>query len=738
MSTRDDAWDERGDTDTTRESNPDQAREGGEETGVAGDPLLECLSLLARFHGLPHSKESLVAGLPLVGGKLTPSLFGRAARHAGLSSRLVKRSLEEIDEAFLPVVLLLRDDDACLLVGQEEDGRARIVRPDELDAPVVVSVDELAAAYSGIAIYAKPRFLFDSRAPTVATLRSRHWFWGVIAENLPVYRDVLVAAALISVFSLAMPLFIMNVYDRVVPNQAIETLWLLALGLIIIHIADFGLRTLRAYYVDLAGRRVDVKLSSGIMERVLGIRMEKRPVSVGAFAANVHSFEAVRTFITSATVLALVDVPFALLFLFVLFWIDWPMFLPAATGITVLMIYTWLVQAKMNELAEVTQRAGAMRNAGLIESLVSLETVKAMGAESLVQRKWENNVIFLARIANQMRILAASSSNLTTWLHHMVYVVVVILAVYRIIEGELTTGGLIACIILSSRGMAPFGSVANLMTQYNSAKTSFESVNQIMASEVERPEQASFISRPKLQGTIEFKDVSFTYPGTGNNESLSHVSFKIRAGEHVAIIGRVGSGKSTALRMVLGLYLPTSGSVHIDGVDIRQLDPSELRRNVGYVPQDVSLFYGSLKENIELAMPVMDDAELIRAVDIAGLSGLVNSHPQGFDMVIGERGESLSGGQRQGVAMARAVVRDPALLLLDEPTGSMDHGMEERIKRNLRKFIADKTLLLVTHRTPLLELVDRVIVFDGGRVVADGPKDEVLEDMRLGKVARAA
>jgi ATP-binding cassette subfamily C protein LapB len=720
-----------------RESSPDRGGDGGDVHGVVRDPLLACLSMLARLHGLPHSRDSLVAGLPLVGGRLTPSLFGRAAHHAGLTSRLVRRDLADIDQAFFPVVLVLKDNEACLLVGWDDDGGAQIVRPELLDASVSIAPDDLAAMYSGIAIYAKPRFLFDSRAPGFAHLRSRHWFWGVVAENIPIYRDVLVAAFLINIFALAMPLFIMNVYDRVVPNQAVETLWLLALGLVIVHVADFGLRTLRAHYVDLAGRRVDVKVSSAIMARVLGIRMEQKPISAGAFAANLHSFESVRSFITSASVLALVDIPFAALFLFVLFWIDWPMFIPALAGISLLLIYTGLVQSKLNELAEVIQRASAMRNAGLIESLVSLETVKAMGAESLVQRKWESNIIFLARISNQMRILAASSTNVTSWMQHAVYVAVVILAVYRIIEGELTTGGLIASIILSSRGMAPFASVANLMTQYNSAKTSLESINQVMASEVERPEQASFISRPKLQGAIEFKDVCFAYPGCGNHESLSQVSFNIRAGEHVAIVGRVGSGKSTTLRMVLGLYQPTGGSIHIDGVDIRQLDPSELRRNIGYVPQDVNLFFGSLKENIELASPVMDDADLIRAADIANLSELVNSHPQGFDMVIGERGESLSGGQRQGVAIARAVVRNPSLLLLDEPTGSMDQAMEERIKENLKHFIADKTLLLVSHRTPLLDLVDRVIVLDGGRVVADGPKDAVLEAMRQGKVYRA-
>lgn len=710
-----------------------------ETTGPAKvqDPLLECLCQVARMHGLPHARDRLVAGLPLTRQGLTPSLFDRAARRAGLSSRLVKRALDDIDEAFLPAVLVLNDRNACLLVGRTAEGQARVIRPEFPDAAVTLPWAQLDAAYSGMAIYAKPSFLFDTRAPEVASLRSRHWFWGAVADNFPVYRDVLLAAALINVFSLAMPLFVMNVYDRVVPNQAVETLWLLAVGLVIVHIADFGLRTLRAYYVDLAGRRVDVQLSSLIMERVLGLRMEQRPASAGALAAHLHSFEAVRGFITSATVVALIDIPFAVLFLLVLFWIDGPMFLPALVGIVLLILYTWLVQAKMNELAAVTQRASAQRNAHLIESLVSLETVKAMGAEGLIQRKWERGVIFLARVGNQMRILAASSTNFTMWVHHLVYVAVVILAVYRIVSGDLTTGGLIACIILSNKSVMPFASVANLMTQYNSAKASLASIDQIMALDVERPEQSGFISRPRLGGAIEFKEVDFAYPGPGRPEALSRVSFSVNAGEHVALVGKVGSGKSTVLRLILGLYQPGGGSVRIDGVDLRQLDPSELRRNIGYVPQDISLFFGSLRENIELAGPTMDDAELIRAVEIAGLDDLVNSHPQGFDMAIGERGESLSGGQRQGVAIARAVVREPSILLLDEPTGSMDHDMEERIKENLREYAAGKTLLLVSHRTALLDLVDRLIVLDGGRVVADGPKAVVLEKMRQGKIGRA-
>ena len=433
-------------------------------------------------------------------------------------------------------------------------------------------------------------------------------------------------------------------YNRVVPNQAFETLWMLAIGLCLILFFDFGLRLLRGYFIDLAGKRVDVDLSTRIMERVLGIRMENRPVSVGSFAANLRSFETVRDFITSATVTALIDLPFAILFLVVMAWIDIPMFIPVVVGMAVVAGYAWLVQAKMHDLSETTYRAGAMRNANLVESLVGLETVKALGAEGVMQRKWERSAIFLARVSNQLRLLAATTVNSAAWMQQLVSLAVIIIGVYRIGSAELTMGGLIACSMLAARAMAPFGQVAGLLTQYHNATTALTSLNEIMGKSAERDDEISFVSRPVFEGEIDFKDVEFSYPGD-NGEALRKVSFHIKPGEHVAMIGRVGSGKSTLLRMILGLYQPTGGAVRIDGVNIRQLDPTQLRRNIGYVPQDSTLFFGSLKENILLASPHLDAADLLEAARVAGLSDMVNAHPRGFDMVVGERGESLSGGR---------------------------------------------------------------------------------------------
>ncbi len=714
------------------------AAAGRAPSPAAAQDLLDCLLLLARAHGRTLTADAALAGLPVEGNALTPSLFERAAQRAGLATRIVREPWRTLNPHLLPAVLLLEGDRACLLAAVDAStGVAKVVYPALGEAQVEVGFEELDARYAGRAIYVRPRVHFDARTPAVRADRGSHWFWSVIGENRSLYRDVLLAAFMINVFALGMPLFTMNVYDRVVPNNATDTLWVLAAGLLIVLVGDVLLRTLRSHFIDLAGSRADVKLSARIMENVLGMRMEERPASAGSFAANLRSFESVRDFIGSASVVAFIDVPFALVFLTVIGWIAWPMLVPFVIGTLVVLLYALSVQGRMHALSEMTYRAGAQRNATLVEGLVGLETVKAIGAESLIQARWEKSAALLARVAAKLRLLSATATNGTSLVQQLVSVSMMVLGVHLIAQGELSTGGLIACYMLSSRAMAPIGQVAGLLIQYHNASTALASLDQLMQREVERPEGSAFISRGNFRGEIEFRDVSFLYPGQ-QNEALRNVSLRIKPGERVGILGRVGSGKSTLHKLILGLYRPIAGAVLIDGIDQRQLDPAELRRHIGYVQQDVTLFYGTLRENIVMAAPLADDEAVIRAAEVAGILEFVNAHPKGFDMEIGERGESLSGGQRQGVAIARAVIAEPPMLLLDEPTASMDHSTEDLVKRRLTEFAGERTLIVVTHRTSLLDLVDRVIVVDGGRIVADGPKAQVVEALRQGRIGRAS
>ena len=701
------------------------------------DPLLDCLVELTRIHGRPSTHAALTAGLPLPANGLTPSLFVRAAQRAGFASKLVRRTLKDIDLNLLPVILLLESNEACILLGWEAEGAsARLLFPDAGQGAVAMGREELAARYTGITIFARPHFRFDRRTPEVVDVKERHWFWGAVFEQVPVYKDILAAAALINVFALAMPIFTMNVYDRVVPNNAVETLWMLAGGLLLVLGVDYMIRLLRGHFVDLASSRIDLKLSALIMEKVLGMRLAARPASVGSFAANLRAFESVRDFIASATVTAIIDLPFALLFLFVMLLISWPLVLFPVLGIVGVIIYSYIIQYKMRELSETTFRAAALRNATLIESLTALETIKANGAEGLMQAKWESSAAFLARTSASLRLLSSSAMNGTATIAQLVSLMMVIAGVYLINERWLTMGGLIACTMLAGRALGPLGQIVGLLMQFENAKTALAGLEQIMSTPGERTEEASFVHRPEIKGEIEFRNVTFKYPGH-NQEVLRNVSFRIKPGERVVVLGRVGSGKTTLHKLMLGLYQPTEGAILLDGVDLRQLDPADLRRNVGYVEQDTLLFYGSLRENIALRAPYADDLAVVTAAEIGGLSAFANRHPEGYDMVIGERGASLSGGQRQGVAIARAVLLDPPVLLLDEPTSSMDYSSENNFKDSLRGFIENKTMVIVTHRQSLIDLAERMIVIDDGKVVSDGPRQKVIESLQAGRVERA-
>jgi ATP-binding cassette, subfamily C, bacterial LapB len=671
-------------------------------------------------------------------GVLTPSLFARAAARAGFASKIQRRPLDKLDDAVLPAILLLEGDEACLLLGWERDGAiARVLMPETGQGGVELEREVLLARYSGITIFARPHFRFDQRTPQIGTVAQQHWFWGALLEQWPVYRDILFAAFLINLFALAMPLFTMNVYDRVIPNFGVETLWMLAASLLLVLGLDYVLRLLRGHFVDLASARIDIKLSAQIMERVLGMRLADRPASVGSFAATLRSFESIRDFMASATVTALIDLPFALLFTLVILWISWPLvFFPIVGGVAIV-IYSYVIQHKMHELSDQSFRATALRNAALVESLTALETIKTQGAEGQMQEKWERTAAYLARVSSQLRLLSASAINGTMTLQQLTNLVTIVAGVYLIHAGLLTMGGLIASTMLIGRATAPLGQIVGLLMQYHNARLSLSSIEQMMSRPMERNAETALIHRPEIRGDIEFREVTFGYVNQ-SEPALKNVSFKIKAGEKIVVIGRVGSGKTTLQKLMLGLYEPTEGAVLVDGVDLRQLDSADLRRNVGYVSQDSVLFFGTLRENIAIGAPYADDRAIIEAADVGGLTEFVNRHPQGFDLPIGERGESLSGGQRQGVAIARAMLLDPPILILDEPTSAMDFTSEAQFKEQLRRLANTKTVVVVTHRTSLIDLADRIIVMDGGRIVADGPRDSVVEALQSGRIGRAA
>lgn len=697
------------------------------------DPLLTCLFFLAKYHNKAFSEEALKAGLPLADNKITPELFKRAALRAGLVAKVVRRPLAKIKSLVLPTVLLLKDQQACILLKKISETRVEVMQPEAGVSTVEMDMSQLEAEYTGYTIFVRPSYEFSARSEELIKTNPRHWFWSVLLRSWPAYGEVLMASFLINCFGIALPLFTMNIYDRVVPNHAIETLWVLAIGIGTVFLFEFILRTLRGYLIDVAGKKIDLNLSARIFEQVLGLKMGVRPSSVGAFANTIQGFESFRDFITSSTVAVLIDIPFVFLYIAVIALIGGSMAMIPLVMVPLIFLVGYILQLPLQKITEDSYRYATEKQATLIETLGGMEAIKSEGAESILQRKWEQVVGLSARVAIKLRLVANSSVNFSILAQELASILVVIYGVYKIAAGDLTMGGLIACTILAGRSLAPMSQVAGLLTRYHQSMHSLEALNKVMDLPIERPAGKTPLHRPNLAGAVQFREVTFQYPNQATN-ALTDLSFTINPGERVAILGRIGSGKTTITKLILGLYHPVSGTTLMDGTELHQIDPADLRHNIGYVPQDIVLFYGSIKNNIVLGAPYVDDALVLRAGKISGVERFVSLHPEGYDWQVGERGMYLSGGQRQSIAIARAILLDPKILLMDEPTNHMDEATETQFKIAMEPYIQGKTLILMTHKPSLLSLVNRLIILEGGHLLIDGPKDQVLKALAEGAV----
>lgn len=706
----------------------------GEDSDRHDDPLLDCLMQLTKLHGRPASRAGLSSGLPLVHNRLTVELFSRAAARADLAARILKKPLAKISYMQLPAVLLLNDRQACVLLEKISGDKFKILMPETGMGEKIISREELENLFSGYAFFVRPKFRMEKRSlDDLGPGAGKHWFWGTIFNSWRIYRDVLVASFLINVFGLASPFFVLIVYDRVIPNNAVETLWVLAIGIMVIYLFAVSMRALRGYFVDEAGKRADLQMSAMLLQKVMGLKLEVRPQSIGSFSKNLQEFEGIRDFVTSFSITSLIDLPFMALGLLVVWYIGGSIVWIFVAAIILMLIYAVLIQVPLQRAVEKTFKASSQKNSILIEGLSGLETIKMLGAESQIQRAWEESVGYIAKWSSVSRLLSSSVNHFAFFVQSGVVVVAVIAGVYMISEGTLTQGGLIALVILSRQVIAPMGQVVSLATRFQRAKEALKTLNDIMALPVERPLGKSFLHRARFQGAIGVKNLTFSYPGQ-TIKVLNNITLDIAAGEKVGIIGPVGSGKTTLGKLLLGLYEPISGMVTMDGTDIRQIDPAELRSFIGHVPQDLILFRGTVRDNITMGTHDVDDTTIMRAAELTGVDEFVKKHSLGFDMEVGELGRGLSGGQRQCVVLARALLMDPPVIVLDEPTSNMDNRTEIRLKDKLSKVIKDKTLILITHRASLLEMVDRLIVIDNGVIVADGPKASVMEALKKGRV----
>ncbi len=709
------------------------------------NPILDCLAIFCKMSGRPYSKESLIAGLPIEEGHSSPvlfskfsskSLFSRAAAKAGFKTRVLKTKIEDINPLVLPCIVLLNGKNpkdelrACILLGfDDEMANARVVLPEAEDVENSVTIEELKKYYFGFSILLKKELRFDDKQLTVGDVKENHWLWGTMKIVRDTYRDVIIASLLINIFVLATPLFTMNVYDRVIPNDAKDTLWILSIGVLIVYGIDVVLKFLRTYFLETAGKKTDIIASSLIFERVLDLKMSSMPSSVGSMANILKEFESIRSFITSSTISLLIDLPFIILFLITIYYIGGVLVVVPVVIIIFIVFYTLYAKEKLQNSIKQSYEASSMKNGVLIESLSSIETLKSLGATGYSQWKWEEATSQIADKSISSKTISASITTVTSFLLQLNTVAIIIVGTYLIGEKMISMGALIAVVIISSRAIAPMGQVASLLSTFHHTKVSYQALDDIMNMPVEHPQGKKFVARPEYRGNIEFKNVGFTYPNS-DKSTLNNLNFRINEGEHIAIIGKIGSGKSTIHKLLLSLYVPNEGAILVDNIDTKQLDPTELRKNIAYVSQDVLLFNGTVKENIVYRLPHIDDEKIIEAATVSGVMDFINKHPKGFDMPVGERGAFLSGGQRQSIAIARAILQDYPIVLLDEPTSAMDSSTEAKFIKSIKEYLKGKTMILVTHKTSLLSLADRVIVMEDGQIVLDGKKDYVVEKLR--------
>jgi ATP-binding cassette subfamily C protein LapB len=704
---------------------------------MVDDPLLDCLILLTEHFANPCSAEALVAGLSISGANLTPELVPQAAARAGLSAKLSQKGLDELPRMLLPCILLLKDQKACVLQELDFDQDKAIISMPETGGEARLTIAELEAIYVGYLFLIKQQYHGDRDFDVHLHDTKKHWLWETIRSSASIYRDVIIASILVNLFALVSPLFVMNVYDKVVPNLAFESLWVLAIGATIAYTFDFIMKQLRSYLIDVAGKKVDLQTSAKLFAKVIGMPLEKRAASVGGMAKQLSEFDSVREFLSSATITALVDLPFAIFFMFIIWLVAGDLVMFSVIATVLIIGYTLLVQPRLRHAIEESNKFSSLRHGHLIESLSVLELIKANGAEGVVQNSWQQMLGHISNWQLKSKVITNSVANVASFIVQVSVIGVVVLGVYRVADNAISMGAIIAAVMLSSRAIGPMAKIASLMTRSNQTASAMRQLDAIMNQVDEFEDKAHLASRSKLEGQITLEQLGFNYPDV-EKPSLYPISLNIKPGEKVAIIGRNGSGKSTLAKVLLGLYQPTAGSLQYDGINQKQIHPSDLRRNFGYLPQDITLFHGTIKENILFGAKQVTEYQLIRAVQLSGVNIFTDIDSQGLEQQVGEGGKALSRGQRQSIALARAILNDPQILLLDEPTASLDARAEKQFIQSMQMTAKDRTLLLITHKMHLLQLVDRIIVLDKGHLMADGPKADILEKLKKGLLVPGA
>ena len=698
--------------------------------------IIEHVALVTRLLGAPVSEAALSAEV-VRDKKLNVNYHSltEVLRSHGFENTLSKRSLEDIPSLAVPVLAILHNEEAAVITKIEGAGKDRKYHIRQVDG-LEQELDhaQLSVLYLGYCWFIKPKMVSDNRSELPEYHLPKAWFWKVIWRFRGYYYQVILATIIINFLALVSSLYVMNVYDRVIPNQAYETLWVLSIGVVLAILFEFAAKMIRGHLTDIAGKKADLIISSALFRRVMALRLADRPASSGSYANNLREFESVRDFMTSASLLTLVDLPFLLLFITVIGIVGGKLALVPLIIIPIVVIVGLLVQRPLSRYINESMKESSQRSGLAVEAIEGIETLKTNNATSWAQQRWDEYTAKTSASSIKVKDTSNLMVNFAVAMQQLNTVFLVLVGTYLIhaenTAERITMGALIASVILSGRALAPLAQIAGLATRFQQAKLALQGVNDIVSRPIERSPERKYITLDNVQGAITFENVSFKYQ-QDSSSAVSDLRITIRPGEKVGILGRIGSGKSTMLKLASGLYDTEKGNVTLDGVDMRQLDPNFLRNQVVLLSQAPRLFLGTLRENMDLARTdgYSTDQDLLVALKRFGLDKIIRNHPRGLDMPLGEDGLGLSGGQKQIIALARMTLRDPRVVLLDEPTTSLDQATERIALNAIAQWGRDRTMLLVTHRPQVLQIVNRIIVMDNGKVVMDGPRDLVLQNL---------
>ena len=690
-------------------------------------PWLQAVLTVAKHYRIEPSEERIRLQLDWNPNQTVDDILATVTRQIGMNLRKAAFSAEALSPWRLPMIIEMQDGQVGVLDKIDASGNASIQFSGDQGLAQTLTQDMLIQNVANVYILRPEKSVPDVRIDEYVKPYEASWFWSIVLRDWKRYLDVMFASLMANILALATILFSMNVYDRVIPAQSVPTLWVLAGGVLIAAIFEFSLRVARIYLSDIIGKRADLTISDRVFGHALRIKNKERSKSTGTFISQIRELEGVRELVTSTTISAIADLPFFLLFLAIFWLIGGHLFWVMVLVVPLMILPGILIQKPLAKLASEGMREGAIRNATLVEAVQGIEDIKLLRAESRFQNQWNHMNEVSADISMRQRKLVGVMTAWTQKIQGLTFAIVVLVGCFAVMKGEMTTGALVACSILSSRMLGPIAQISGVLGRFQQAKVAKTSLDELMKKPVDQAPNAHLIHRPVLNGHYELNNTVFKYSQDDAKPTLAIQKLEIKAGEKIAVLGRNGAGKSTLLQLLSGMQEPVQGKIKLDGVDLGLIDPSDVRRDMGLLNQNAHLFFGSVRENLKLGAPLATDQEILEALKITGALDFVQEKKEGLDHQILEGGAGFSGGQRQALLLARLLLRQPSIVLLDEPTASLDDVSEQQLIQQLKGWLGQKTLVIATHRRAVLELVDRIIVLHDGKIVMDGPKEQILQ-----------